>query len=87
MVIVETGTREKICHAVRRYAKTNNKYIKDYGKIKDCHILNNLYGWVMSQKLPVNTFQQIKVNSKFNEDFMKSYNDESHEGYFLEVDL
>ena len=52
-----TGTIEKICHAVRRYAKTNNKYIKDYGKIKDCHILNNLYGSVMSQKLPVNTFQ------------------------------
>ena len=54
--MVETGIREKICQAFRRYAKTNNKYMKDYGKIKDRHILNNIYGWVMSQKLPVNTF-------------------------------
>ena len=41
----------------------------------------------MSQKLPVNNFEWIKDTSQFNEDFMKSYNEESYEGYFLEVDV
>ena len=41
----------------------------------------------MSQKLPVNNFVWIKDTSQFNEDFLKNYNQESYEGYFLEVDL
>ena len=30
--MVEKGIREGICHAIHRYAKTNNKYMKDYDK-------------------------------------------------------
>ena len=41
----------------------------------------------MSQKLPVNNFEWIKVSSQFNEGFIKIYNEESDEGYFLEVDV
>ena len=41
----------------------------------------------MSQKLPVNNFGWIKDTSQFNQDFIKSYNEESNEGYFVEVDL
>ena len=41
----------------------------------------------MSQKLPVNNFEQINDTSQFNEDFIKNYNEESDEGYFLEVDV
>ena len=41
----------------------------------------------MSQKLPVNNFELIKDTSQFNEDFIKNYNEESDEGYFLEVDV
>ena len=37
----------------------------------------------MSQKLPVNNFKWIKDNSQFNEDFIKTYDEESDEGYFL----
>ena len=37
----------------------------------------------MLQKLPVNNFKWIKDNSQFNEDFIKTYNEESDEGYFL----
>ena len=41
----------------------------------------------MSQKLPVNNFEWIKDTFQFNEDFTKNYNEESDEGYFLEVDV
>ena len=39
------------------------------------------------QKLLVNDFEWIKDISQFNEDFMKNYNEENNEGYFLEVDV
>ena len=38
----------------------------------------------MSKKLPVNNFEWIKDTSQFNEDFIKSYNEESDRGYFLD---
>ena len=41
----------------------------------------------MSQKLPVNNFEWIEDTSQFNKDFTKNYNEESDEGYFLEVDV
>ena len=40
----------------------------------------------MSRKLLVNNFEWIKDTFQFTEDFMKIYNEESDEGYFLEVD-
>ena len=49
--------------------------------------VNNLYGWAMLQKLPVNRFEWIKDTSKFNKHFIKNYNEESDEGYFHEVDV
>ena len=39
----------------------------------------------MLQKLPVNNFECIKNTSQFKEDFIKNYNEESDEGYFLEA--
>ena len=41
----------------------------------------------MSRRLPVNRFKWIEETSQFNEDFLKNYNEESSEGYFLEVDV
>ena len=41
----------------------------------------------MLQKLPVNNFCLIKNTSQFNEEFMKTYNEKSDEGYFLEADV
>ena len=66
--------------------------MKDYGKNKESSYLqywdvNNLYGWAMSQKFSLNNFEWIKDTSQFNEDFIKNYNEESDEGYFLEVDV
>ena len=39
----------------------------------------------MSQKLPVNNIELIKDTFQFNEGFIKNYNEESDEGYFLEI--
>ena len=73
LLIVEKGIRGGICNLIRRYAKANNKYMKDYDKNKESSYLkycdgNNLYGWAMSQKLPVNNFKWIEKTSQFNED-------------------
>ena len=91
LLMVEKGIRGGICHSIYQYAKAN-KYMKDYDNNKESLYVqywdvNNLHGWAMSQKLPVNNFEWIKDTSKFNEDFIKNYNEESDEGYFLEVDI
>ena len=39
------------------------------------------------QNLPVNNFEWIKDTFQFNKDFIKNYNEESVEGYFLEGDV
>ena len=36
--------------------------------------VNDLYGWAMLQKLPVNNFDWTKDTPQFNEDFLKNYN-------------
>ena len=94
ILMIEKGIRGGICQATRRYAKVNNKYMKNYNKnIEPSFIeyldVNNLYGWAMSQKLPVNDFKWIKKEelSKFKEDFIKSYDENGNIGYFLEVDI
>ena len=48
---------------------------------------NNLYGWVMSQNLPVNGFQWVEDLSQFNEHFIKNYDENSDKRYILEVDI
>ena len=48
---------------------------------------NNLYGWAMSKKSPLNGFKWESDLLRFNEDFIKSYNENSDVGYFLEVDI
>ena len=69
--------------------KANNNYMKCYDKNSESSCLqywyiNNLYGWEMLQKLPVKKIQWIKDTFQFNEDFIKHYNEESNERYFLE---
>ena len=59
--MVEKEIRGGTCHAIRRYAKANNKYMKNYNKNIELSYLmyldaNNLYGWAMFQKLPVNVY-------------------------------
>ena len=89
LLMVEKRIRGEMCHSSNRYAKVINKYMTDYDKSNDSSYVKywdvNLYGWAMSRKLPVDGFQQIEDAFQINEDFIKSYNEESDEGYFLEV--
>ena len=83
--MVEEGTRGGICHLILRYAKANNKYMNNYDKNKESSYIqyldaNNLYGWAMSQKLPVNSFKWAKNTSKIDEEFIKNYNEDSDKG-------
>ena len=48
---------------------------------------NKFYGRGMSQKLPANDFKWVKKLSKFEEHFIKNYDENSDKGYFLEVDV
>ena len=78
--------RGVVCHAIHRYAKTNNKYMKDYDKNKETSYfkywdVNSLYGCAMSQRFPVNKFEWIEDTSQFNENFIKNENEENNEGY------
>ena len=62
LLMVEKGVRGGICRAIHRYAKAYIKYMKNYDKnIISSYLVyldvNNLYGWVMSQKRPVNGFE------------------------------
>ena len=92
LLMVEKGIRGGICQATHRHAKANNKYMNSYDKKIDSSYIeyldvNNLYGWAFSQKLPVNGFEWVKNLSKFNEGFIKEYNENSDKVYFLEVDV
>ena len=47
--------------------------------------MNILQGCAFSEKLPLGNFQWVEETSQFSKDFLKSYNDDSDEGYFFEV--
>ena len=92
LLMVEEGIRGGICHLMHRYAKANTKYMKNYNnnneKLSYIQYLdaNNLYGWAMPKKLPVNGFKWID-NNEINEDFIKNYDENNDKCYLLEVDV
>ena len=92
LLMVEKGIRGGICHAIQSSVKEINKYMKNYHKNVISSYLeyldaNDLYGCGMSQKLPVNSFKWVKKLSKFDERFIKDYDENSNKGYILEVDV
>ena len=89
LLMVEEGIRGGICHSIHQYAKANHKYMKNYNNEESSYIqyldANNLYGWAMSKKLPVNGFKW--TDNIIHEEFIKNYNENDKKGYILEVDI
>ena len=100
LLMVEEGIRGGICHSIHRYAKANNKYMKNYNNNEESSCIqyldaNNLYGWAMSKKLPVNGFKWLdndktaerSAKHVINEEFIEKYNENDKKRYIFEVDV
>ena len=75
----EEGIGGGITQAIKKYASANNKYMKNYNPNQLSSFLmyldaNNLYGWAMCRKLPLNKFKWVKSISKRKEHHMKINN-------------
>jgi hypothetical protein len=74
-----------------RYVKANNKYLKDFNSDLPSNYLlyldaNNLYGWAMSQALPVGNFQWENPDN-YNDIYSALKNLPENVGCILDVDL
>ena len=94
LLMIEEGIRGGIYHSIHRYAKANNKYMKNYNNNEESSYIqyldaNNIYGWAMSKKLPVNGFRWLDSDeiNEINEEFLKNYNENDNKGYIFEVDV
>ena len=85
--MIEEEIRGGMCHAVHRYAKENNKYMKNYDKIEESSYIQYLDANHLSQRLPVGGFKWIDDASEIDEDFIENYDENSDTGYFLKVDV
>ena len=64
---IEKGMRGGISIITHRYAKANNRYMKNYNPEDDTSYImhldaNNLYGWAMIQPLPYGGFKWVSNN-------------------------
>ena len=92
LMLFEQGIHGEICAAIHYYAEPDNKCTKNYDSTKKSTYLmyvdsNNLYGYAMSQKLPIKNFKFETDLSIFTENFIKNYNEQSNTGYLLVVDV
>ena len=89
-LFIEKGMRGGISTEMQRYCKASNPYLHDYDPEKETSCIlyldaNNLYGWAMSQPLPVENFRWTRVMP--TEEQIMSWQVNRQTGYILEVDL
>ena len=89
LLMIEKGIRGGISNAFKRYAKANNKFMKDFDPAEKSSFIvyldaNNLYGWAMSKPLPVGGFEWMDEAELEN---WERFVDEEGIGCILEVDL
>jgi len=89
-LFVENGMRGGISTITHRYAKANNKYMKEYNpEEKSSYIVyldaNNLYGYAMSRPLPVGKYKWNE--EEWDAEKIMKLNLEGKKGYIFEVDL
>ena len=73
-----SGVYDKECKRCmeRKKIRLNCEFNKDVISLYLMYLdANNLYGWAMSQKLPVNGFKWVEKLSRFNESFIRDYDE------------
>jgi hypothetical protein len=90
-LFIVKGLRGEISMISHRHAKAKNIYVPDYDPSQpSIHVTyldaKNLYGWAMSQALPVGGFRWLE-KEEFEHLNINSVSDDSEDGYILEVDL
>ena len=88
---IEAGIRGGMSCVNSRFAKANNKYMKNYDKSKESvyigyHDCNNLYGFAMNQSLPMGDFEWVN-ESEYEKINWNNISTKDEIGYILEVDL
>ena len=88
-LVIDIGLNIIISYIAKRYAKANNKYMKDYDPKKPSKFINyldmnNLYGWAMSEYLTYGRFNWLKNVDGFD---LNLISEKSPIWYFLKVDL
>jgi hypothetical protein len=88
-LFIEKGLRGGVSMVSKRFAKANNPMVENYDKSKSntwimYYDANNLYGWAMSQPLPISNFKWIKPEDLPD---INTISDDSKYGCILEVDL
>jgi len=89
--MIKNNMRGGISMISNRYGKANNKYMRIYNQEDiNKYIIyldaNNLYGWAMSQYLPIGEYEWIEVDDKTLNKIINS-SDKSNYGYIIECDL
>ena len=90
-LFIEKGLRGGVAMASKRYAKANNPYVEGYDPHKpNSYIMyldaNNLYGWAMSQSLPVSGFRWVE-DCELLTASIADHPGDSPEGFIVEADL
>ena len=89
LLMIEKGIRGGNSNVFKRFAKANNKFMKNFNPAKKSKFLvyldaNNLYGWAMSQPLPVGDFAWMRREELQN---WERFVEDEEVGCILEVDL
>ena len=90
--MIEKYIKDGTCHAKHRYAKVNDKYMNGYDPSTELSCLmywdvKNLYGWTMSQNLPVDDFKWKKKSSRFTKKFIQNYDNQSNKELIFEINV
>ena len=88
-LFIEKGLWGGISMVRQRFSKANNPYLKDFDGSKATSYIqyldaNNLYGWTMSQPLPIGEFKWLNKVDSLD---IHSIQPDSKKGYIIEVDL
>ena len=88
-LMIEPGIRGWVALITNQYTKANNPVDDEYNPNKENKYLiyldvNNLYGWVMSQELPVGNFKWKDGIKHFD---VMNVPDNGNKKYILEADL